>query len=132
MLSLPIGLAAFTYGSRAPLTVDHSTIPNLNLSVRLIPQGVVVDLDLVQLTKEKRFWGDFHHGTAIALQQKISQTSSKSNISFNRPTELDARHAGYLLGLGLIGQLPAMALYQAFSYLDPKHEYTSIALLKRT
>ena len=128
-LALPTGLSAFTFGTQPPLVSESAAIPDINLTVKVVPQGVVVNLDMVQLTKDKRYWADFHHGVAIALQQRVSSSLDGSDISFNRPNELDAKHAGYLLGLGLTGQLRSMALYQAFSYLDPKHEYTSIALL---
>ena len=38
-------------------------------------------------------------------------------------------HAGFLLALGLTGYLRNMMTWHMFSYLTPKHDYTTIALL---
>ena len=73
-------------------------------------------------------WPDFHSGVAAALRSKLDGIDS-SQISFNRPGELDARHAGLLMGLGLNGQLGSMLSSQAYDYLKAKHDPTSVGIL---
>lgn len=132
--SLPAGAALFTYRTRPPLRSNESlSIPDITLSVKLVPLGVQMGLDLAALPGERRRWPKFHSGVAMALQQNDHGASpfSNSNRAFSKPQrhDLDSRHAGYLMGLGLTGQIRSIAVFQVFEYLDPKHELTSIGIL---
>lgn len=100
-----------------------------------MPFDEQITLDLNALPGERRRWPKFHTGVAVALQQCGEFTSENpfdsSKRTFSRPSrhDLDSRHAGYLLGLGLTGQIRSIAVFQVFEYLDPKHDLTSIAIL---
>ncbi|GAA5951186.1 hypothetical protein JCM10213_003604 [Rhodosporidiobolus nylandii] len=142
-LSLPLGHGIFLFRTSAPPTSSStSAIPihRVNTSARVLPMPSPVQL----LEKEPRDpsnpaappdrleWPEFHAGVAAALQLHYSSGAGgvdSSQLSFNRPSELDARHAGLLLGLGLTGQLKSMLSSQAYDYLKAKHDPTSVGLL---
>lgn len=131
--SLPAGAALFNYRTRPALRGNENVaIPDITLAVKLVPIGVVITPDISALPGERRRWPKFHSGVAAALSQRVDDPEGydNSDIAFNKPaSDLDSRHAGYLFGLGLTGQIRSMAVFQAFSYLDPKHELTSIGVL---
>ncbi|BGP51376.1 Anaphase-promoting complex subunit 1 [Rhodotorula kratochvilovae] len=141
-LSLPVGQSMFLYRTKDTLPPDSIAIPRINTSARIIPMPSPVAL----IEKEPRDptttaipdrleWPDFHAGVAAALQLRAEPHDDgrgvdSSQISFNRPTgDLDARHAGLLMGLGLTGQLGAMHSSQAYEYLKAKHDPTSVGVL---
>lgn len=136
-LSLPVGYAMFHYHARSQLASDTIPIPRINTSARILPMSSPVALvdkehrDASSNVPSDRFeWPDFHSGVAAALQLHSGSPSFDSaQISFNKPVELDARHAGFLMGLGLVGHIGAMVFNQAFEYLKMKHDPTSIGLL---
>lgn len=76
-------------------------------------------------------WPDFHAGVSAALELQLDggQAVDSSQISFNRPADLDSRHAGLLYGLGLSGRLGSMLSSQAYDYLKSKHDPTSVGIL---
>ncbi|SCZ94668.1 BZ3500_MvSof-1268-A1-R1_Chr12-3g04033 [Microbotryum saponariae] len=146
-LALPVGYAMFTYRTNSGPPTDAVTIPSINTSARILPMPSPVSL----VEKEprdsggpghgERFeWPSFHAGVAAALQYQAASTTSSvgpmndfgfdaSHISFNKPAELDSKHAGFLFGLGLSGHLSKIAFNQVFEYLRMKHDPTSIGLL---
>ncbi|KAG8883968.1 Anaphase-promoting complex subunit 1 [Tulasnella sp. 332] len=129
-LSLPVGRALYTYGSLETVDSDSYTTPKIDLSVRMVPQSVTVAVDSHKIVLESRLWGDFHNGAASGLRISRRATGIDSTwIAFNRPNDLTAEHAGFLLGLGLNGHLRGMYTWHTFSYLTPKHEMTTVAML---
>ncbi|TFK37677.1 hypothetical protein BDQ12DRAFT_713446 [Crucibulum laeve] len=129
-LAQPYGRAMYTFGSVANITREAYTIPKLEYSVRIQPLNITVALEPGKLAPESLSWGEFHNGVAAGL--RISPTSGgveSSWIAFNKPSELTPEHAGFLLGLGLTGHLKGMLTWHTFSYLTPKHDLTSIAIL---
>ncbi|GAA5863440.1 hypothetical protein JCM8547_006981 [Rhodosporidiobolus lusitaniae] len=130
-------------------STETFAIPHLTTSARILPMSSPVSL----LEKEPRDpanpsavpdrleWPDFHAGVSAALALRFPSSSSPSSsakdgpaldasqLSFARPAELDARHAGLLFGLGLTGQLSQMLSSQAYDYLRAKHDPTSVGLL---
>ncbi|GAA6008355.1 hypothetical protein JCM11491_004446 [Sporobolomyces phaffii] len=141
-LALPVGAAMYHLGSvRPPASSDALEIPPINTSARILPMPSPValadkerDTASVATVPDRSEWPDFHAGVAAALgidDRRDSGAGSvdSSRISFNRPAELDARHAGLVLGLGLGGHLDAMLTSQAYDYLKQKHDPTSVAVL---
>ncbi|KAH6671492.1 hypothetical protein EV126DRAFT_464465 [Verticillium dahliae] len=102
---------------------------NLNCIVR--PTNVTVGVDRSQFTEEKVCWGFFHQGVAAGLAiSSQAKGIDTSWILYNKPgQDLNNRHAGFLLALGLNGHLKDVAKWVAFKYLTPKHTMTSIGLL---
>lgn len=126
----------FRFPVIAPIT-ETVNIPRINTSARIMPMVApvaLIDKDTrdgsATAQTDRNQWPDFHSGVAAALIQPLGTASfDSSQISFHRPAELDARHAGFLMGLGLVGHLGAMVFNQAFEYLKMKHDPTSIGLL---
>lgn len=102
----------------------------MELSARVLPSTSLAAPDGDSLPPEEKTWPYFHSGVATALHIAWSKDDfDASEYTFHKPAELNARHGGFLLGLGLTGQIRSLGTYQAFKYLDPKHEYTSVGLL---
>jgi anaphase-promoting complex subunit 1 len=127
--SLPLGDALFSFMTKPAASNEVARGENINLGVHIQPFKLHLELSAETLPPERRCWPDFHAGVAAALERDNKEQFDYTEISYNRPNELNARHAGYLYGLGLMGHMRSMAVYQAFSYLDPKHEPTSIGVL---
>lgn len=130
-LAIPAGRGLLYYGLRFPLITQKFHIGGFNLNCIVKPTNVTVGVDKTLFTEEKVCWGFFHQGVAAGLaispQAKGIDTSW---ILYNRPSqELNNRHAGFLLALGLNGHLKDVAKWVAFKYLTPKHTMTSIGLL---
>lgn len=129
-LALPFGNAAFAYRAIQRPRSQVLPIPKVELSAKLLPSPAMVTLTAESLAPEQKTWSYFHSGVAVALHIAWGTNDfDTSEFVFNKPTELNARHAGFLLGLGLTAQIRSLATYQAFKYMDPKHEFTSIGIL---
>lgn len=123
-MALPYGAACFAFRTVA----GHSVVvPSIKLSVRSEPQGTILQADATKV--ESLAWPKFHAGVAAALSLSDGRIIDGAHLSLDRPDDLDDRHAGYLLGLGLNDRLRSITRMQVFRYLDSKHEMTSIAVL---
>lgn len=129
-LSIPIGSGAFMYRALARPRSVGIPIPKVELSARLLPSPGVVNTSPETVLPEEKIWPYFHSGVAVALHIAWAENDfDSSEFALHKPSELNARHAGFLLGLGLTGQARSLGAFQAFKYMDPKHEYTSVGLL---
>ncbi|ORY35597.1 hypothetical protein BCR39DRAFT_510961 [Naematelia encephala] len=109
-------------------TIAHRTLSILfgtrrttitDLSVKISPNNT-----------EHADWPCFHNGVAAALSiSPDCEGITSSWIVFNRPAQLNPEHGGFLLGLGLTGHLKNLLTYHAFSYMEPRHDFTSVGLL---
>ncbi|MBW0468810.1 hypothetical protein O181_008525 [Austropuccinia psidii MF-1] len=125
ILSKPFGGGCFWYKSDKNLAVN---VPMIKLDIRILPSGTLIQPDTNKV--EPLGWPRFHAGVAAGLSLSIEPDEfDSSQISLGRPDELDDRHAGYLLGLGLNKHLRSINRVQIFRYLETKHEMTSIAIL---
>lgn len=129
-LSLQVGHAMFAYRTERLTPTEAARGPALNMSAKVLPTNATMSIDLSSVPAERRLWPEFHAGVGAALRMVARPGGmDSSQITFQRSGELDARFAGFLLGLGLTGHIRSMAVVQAFKFLDPKHEYTSIGVL---
>ncbi|KAI9707673.1 MAG: Anaphase-promoting complex subunit 1 [Candelina mexicana] len=129
-LATPSGRGLLYYSARVPLLTEKYPVPVFNLSCLMKPSNNTVIADRSAFTEEKVCWAFFHSGVAAGLSiARNARGIDTSWIVFNKPPELNNRHAGFLLGLGLNGHLKAIAKWVAFKYLTPKHTMTSIGLL---
>ncbi|KAM0321949.1 hypothetical protein ACHAQA_009846 [Verticillium albo-atrum] len=130
-LAIPAGRALLYYGLRFPLLTQKFHIGGFNLNCIVRPTNVTVGVDRTQFTEEKVCWGFFHQGVAAGLAiSSQAKGIDTSWILYNKPgQDLNNRHAGFLLALGLNGHLKDVAKWVAFKYLTPKHTMTSIGLL---
>jgi anaphase-promoting complex subunit 1 len=120
----------FTFGTVATVTKEAYSIPKLEYTIRMQPQNITTAPEPGKIPQECLSWGEFHNGVAAGL--RIAPTSigvESSWIAYNKPSELTPAHAGFLFGLGLTGHLKEMLTWHTFSYLTPKHDLTSIAVL---
>ncbi|MCJ1444861.1 MAG: Anaphase-promoting complex subunit 1 [Stictis urceolatum] len=129
-LSVSPGRGMLFYSARFPLLTEKFPIHGFSLSCIMKPTNTIVTADKNIYTEEKVSWAFFHAGVEAGLSiSKEAQGIDTSWILFNKPPELNNRHAGFLLALGLNGHLKNIAKWVAFKYLTPKHTMTSIGLL---
>ena len=129
-LSVSPGRGMLFYSARFPLLTEKFPIHGFTLSCIMKPSNTTVTAERSIYTEEKVSWAFFHAGVEAGLSiSKGAKGIDTSWISFNKPSELNNRHAGFLLALGLNGHLKSIAKWVAFKYLTPKHTMTSIGLL---
>lgn len=129
-LTISMGRAALFYGSRKPILTERFPIPKFNLNCLIAPSMTNIVLTEQSLDKNLLEWGYFHSGVSSGLSiNKDSNGISGSWIIFNKPNELNAQHAGFLLGIGLNGHLKRLEEWHIYNYLGPKHPLTSVGLL---
>ncbi|KAI0128992.1 hypothetical protein BJ170DRAFT_654145 [Xylariales sp. AK1849] len=130
-LSIPAGRGLMNYGLRFPLLTQKFHINGFVLNCTVKPTNVTVGVDKSLFTEEKIAWAFFHSGVAGGLSiSRQAKGIDTSWILYNKPgNDLNNRHAGFLLALGLNGHLKGVAKWVAFKYLTPKHTMTSIGLL---
>ncbi|KAK9458888.1 uncharacterized protein V1516DRAFT_666543 [Lipomyces oligophaga] len=129
-LAVPVGRGALLYASKIPLVTEKFPIPKMNFNIVMKPSMATITVEEANIAEPKISWGLFHNGVASGLS--VSNSASEitgSWIVFNKPAELNAQHAGFLMGLGLNGHLRCLAEWQIFNYLKPKNILTSVALL---
>lgn len=129
-LAVPPGRGLVFYSARVPLMTERFPIQGFALSCVMKPSNNTVTADRNAFTEEKVCWAFFHAGVSSGLSiSRDAKGIDTSWIQFNKPAELNNRHAGFLLALGLNGHLRSIAKWVAFKYLTPKHTMTSIGLL---
>jgi anaphase-promoting complex subunit 1 len=130
-LAIPSGRGLVYFSSRAPLITMKWHLQGFNLSCVMKPDNNTVGADKAAFSEEKIGWAFFHAGVAAGLCiYREAKGIDTSWILYNKPVpDLNNRHAGFLLGLGLNGHLKTLAKWVAFKYLTPKHTMTSIGLL---
>lgn len=112
------------------VTREAYAVPKIEYGIRVFPQNIIIQPEPGKIPLECASWGDFHNGVASGLRIAPSATGIQSSwIKFNKPNDLTPEHAGFLYALGLTGHLREMLTWHTFSYLTPKHDLTSIAVL---
>lgn len=129
-MTTPIGRGSVLINSRKPLITEGFPIPKMNFNTTFTSDNITVTPESFQLSQELIDWGYFHNGVSSGLTvSKNFREISGSWVVFNRPPQLNAQHAGFLLGLGLNGHLTKLEEWHIYNYLSPKHSFTSIAML---
>ena len=54
---------------------------------------------------------------------------SRAWIIYNKPETLSCAHAGFLFAMGLHGHLNSLVKTDIYSYLNPRHDATTVAIL---
>ena len=120
-----IGRGMFQFVSRALRSTGTWRTPRLCLAAR-------VDHTLVpaEPRDDALEWPEFHNGVASALELGGAQIDSSWIFAHASATPGGrARHAGFLLGLGLQGHLTALGRVHAYRYLAPRHTLTTVGLV---
>ena len=129
-LSVSLGRGLIFYNARMPVLTEKFPIHGFTLSCVMRPGDTTVTADRTAYTEEKVSWAFFHAGVEAGLSiSKEAKGVNTSWILFNKPQDLNNRHAGFLLAMGLNGHLKSIAKWVAFKYLTPKHSMTSVGLL---
>ncbi|CAD0106534.1 unnamed protein product [Aureobasidium uvarum] len=129
-LALSPGDGMIHFESQRPLLSEKFHIKGFSTSCQMKPMDTTISADRSGFTEEKFAWTFFHAGVSAGLSISRNATGIDTSwIVFNKPTELNNRHAGFLLALGINGHLRTLAKWLAFKYLTPKHNMTSIGLL---
>ena len=129
-LSVSLGRGLLFYNARMPLLTEKFPIHGFTLSCVMKPSDTTVTADRTIYTEEKVSWAFFHAGVEAGLSiSKEAKGVNTSWILFNKARDLNNRHAGFLLAMGLNGHLKSIAKWLAFKYLTPKHSMTSTGLL---
>ncbi|KAE8441418.1 hypothetical protein EG329_004974 [Mollisiaceae sp. DMI_Dod_QoI] len=130
-LAIPSGRGLIYFSARVPLLTQKWHLAGFNLSCIMKPDNNTVGADKAAFSEEKIGWAFFHSGVAAGLSiSRDAKGIDTSWILYNKPIpDLNNRHAGFLLALGLNGHLKSLAKWVAFKYLTPKHTMTSIGLL---
>ncbi|ODV88375.1 hypothetical protein CANCADRAFT_58688 [Tortispora caseinolytica NRRL Y-17796] len=129
-LVVSLGRAGLIYATREPLITEKFPIPAINFRVVIRPSMTTVMPDMANVGEENIAWGAFHSGVAAGLSISPDAKNVTGNwIVFNKPAELNPRHGGFLLGLGLNGHLKTLEEWHVYNYLGPKHSLTSVGLL---
>jgi anaphase-promoting complex subunit 1 len=129
-LALSPGDGMIHFESQRPLLSEKFHIKGFSTSCQMKPMDNTISADRSGFTEEKFAWTFFHAGVSAGLSISRNATGIDTSwIVFNKPSELNNRHAGFLLALGINGHLRTLAKWLAFKYLTPKHSMTSIGLL---
>jgi anaphase-promoting complex subunit 1 len=129
-LALSPGDGMIHFESQRPLVSEKFHIKGFSTSCQMKPMDNTISADRSGFTEEKFAWTFFHAGVSAGLSISRNATGIDTSwIVFNKPSELNNRHAGFLLALGINGHLRTLAKWLAFKYLTPKHNMTSIGLL---
>ena len=129
-LSVSLGRGLLFYEARMPMLTEKFPIHGFTLSCVMKPGDTTVTADRTMYSEEKVSWAFFHAGVEAGLSiSKKARGVNTSWILFNKPRDLNNRHAGFLLAMGLNGHLRSIAKWVAFKYLTPKHSMTSVGLL---
>lgn len=129
-LSVSPGKSMLRYNAIVPLITEKFQIKGFKSTCVMKPSNTTVTADKNLYSEEKVGWAFFHAGVDAGLSvSKKARHIDTSWILFNKPEQLNNRHAGFLMGLGLNGHLKKLATWVAFKYMTPKHMMTSIGLL---
>lgn len=128
--ALPVGQGMFTYATSTAVNTSVFALAPIELTVKTVCESGTQTVQGPFLEPETTTWPDFANGVAQALQIRADSAGiDNSWIVYNKPRDLTATHGGFLLGLGLTGHLRKMIPWHAFSYLDARHEPTSVGIL---
>jgi anaphase-promoting complex subunit 1 len=145
-----VGRGALWLGTEKSLPIQKLDIPKicLNAFIAVSAQGQMDESELrptqppvisVELkTKEEKQsmqWPEFHNGVAAAL--KIAETSFSNShikntrnwIMYHRPQNPKNEHGGFLLGLGLLGQLGSLQETDVYQHLKNANDSTTIGIM---
>lgn len=124
--AVTVGQGMWQFASRSAPIGGIWHIPPLDLSVKIVPANQVLHPQVTEGVE----WPNFHHAVSAALSiSPDSKGIDASWILYNRPTNINAEHGGFLLGLGLTGHLRKFGSVETFAYLQLRHEKTTVGTL---
>lgn len=131
-LAAAFGRAALYFSSKLPVISERMELPKINFDVYLRDHNVSVVFNPENLNTITRTWGYLAHGAAAGLSISKDAKVTSQWIVYNNSQEFTlspARHAGFLLGLGIVGHLKSFEEWHIYQYLGAKVPVVSNALL---
>ncbi|WFD23515.1 Anaphase-promoting complex subunit 1 [Malassezia equina] len=126
-MSQCVGRGMFRLASQTLRTTGTWRTPRLCLALRTLPDGAMLTDTHEPAELE---WPEFHNGVASALEMGAAPVDSSWIFAHASDTRgARARHAGFLLGLGLHGHLRTLGRVHAYRYLAPRHTLTTMGLV---
>lgn len=131
-----VGYGALHLGTRKATPTDSSSIPTISLSA-LIPPNFDTKMtlsseELNNRDKDFLLWPSFHIGVASALtifsENANDYIKDRQWINFHKSESGLNEHAGFLLGLGLLGQLDSLDRFDIYKYVEPRQPPFEIAM----
>ncbi|UZJ54225.1 hypothetical protein CBS101457_003545 [Exobasidium rhododendri] len=127
--SLSIGRGMFQLSSIAFKSTEQWKTPAVCLRIRMLNNCIVQHREPDPEGAEME-WPEFHNGVASALQLSISKDKVESSWLYSQLNKtFTSRHAGFIFGVGLLGQLRHLGKIHAHYYLSSRHSTTTIGLL---
>lgn len=131
-----IGYGALTLGTSKASPTSASSVPQINFSAFLPPNfETKMQMSVTELeTREKDFlvWPKFHIGVATGLKMLSEDPKeyvrNRQWITYHRGEEESNEHAGFIMALGLLGQLEALHDLDIYRYLRAEQESIIIAI----
>lgn len=131
-----IGYGALTLGTSKASPTSASSVPQINFSAFLPPNfETKMQMSPTELeTREKDFmvWPKFHIGVATGLKMLSEDPKdyvrNRQWITYHRGEEESNEHAGFIMALGLLGQLEALHDLDIYRYLRAEQESIIIAI----
>lgn len=132
-LTIPLGRGALFLSSKIPILTEKYPVPKMNFDTLIQPGSITLSLDKSSVDVNTMDWGYFHNGVSTGLTIKRNGKKIASSwIVFNKPQVANPQHGGFLLGLGLNGQLTNLEEWHMYNYLGPKNTHVSVGLLLGT
>ncbi|PRT56950.1 Negative regulator of mitosis [Wickerhamiella sorbophila] len=131
-LSASFGLAAVYFSSKVPIVSERLELSKLDFDIFLRDHGVSIVFSPENLSSSTRTWGYLAHGVATGLSiSKEAKNITSHWIVYNNSQEntYPSQHAGFLLGLGIMGHLKTLEEWHIYHYLGEKDPIMSNALL---
>ncbi|KAI8910379.1 hypothetical protein EDD86DRAFT_246749 [Gorgonomyces haynaldii] len=134
--ALALGKGMITFNSRQIVSTETISIPSMPTGARLPPLNATVEL-IVSPHLNFMEWPEFHSGVSHGLQVRMDCVDIDSSwFIFNqkrgsdgRP-EVESKHGGFLLGMGLMGHSKHIELGDSLRYyLLPQYDMIMVGHL---
>ncbi|SNX82102.1 related to negative regulator of mitosis [Melanopsichium pennsylvanicum] len=128
--ALPAGRAMLFMSSR-PFSSTHKwRISPICLAVKVRPRGTTIGPD-TRAESAGLDWPEFHNGVASVLELDLTANVNVDSkwIFAHLGEQVNARHAGFLFGLGLMKQLPTLTPVHVFRYLKMRNNLLTTGFL---
>lgn len=124
-----VGRAMFLLSSQPIQMAKQLKISPICLRIRMLCHCIVTHREPDGESAEME-WPEFHNGVSAALMLAMDDTQVESSWIYSQTSSgFNSRHAGFIFGLGLQGQLRNLGKIHAHHYLSNRHLTTTIGLL---
>lgn len=124
-----VGRAMFLLSSQPIQMAKQLKISPVCLRIRMLCHCIVTHREPDAESAEME-WPEFHNGVSAALMLATEEVQVESSWIYSQTSSaFNSRHAGFIFGLGLQGQLRNLGKIHAHHYLSNRHLTTTIGLL---